>query len=416
MRSQKAFGEGEQLRKKSLSRSNMNFDVHPTDDFYRFANGNWLENNHIPQEYSSWGSFLTLHAKNQERLKNIITELAEAPQEIISEDERKLCTIYKAAMDEETIERLGVEPLKGILDHVQATVDSMGDKTALAKNLGLLSFKYGISPFFKISAGLDLLNSEHSLAAIDEGTTSLLDLGLNDRYCCRHRKNCMAWMFTLLENVQAKEATDNNVALAEKVYNLENTLVQASKTRTENQDPYEEDKKMSIAELTTRCNDKFDFAAYFLGSTGKTVAQLGHIRVLDTKAVEKAVELASTVDPVTLLGYLRWTVVVLCAPFLPKAFVDVHFAYFNNYLFGTRQIKPRWKRAMGFIEGAMGDALGKLYCAKYFDKSSGDRALQMVEKVRQALQDRLKEVDWIKADSTRRQALKKLERLRVKIG
>ena len=71
---------------------------------------------------------------------------------------------------------------------------------------------------------------------------------------------------------------------------------------------------------------------------------------------------------------------------------------------------------MAFTETALGEALGKLYCAKYFDESSKDRALQIVEKVRQALEDRLKEVDWIKADSTRSEALKKMGKFRVKIG
>ena len=83
---------------------------------------------------------------------------------------------------------------------------------------------------------------------------------------------------------------------------------------------------------------------------------------------------------------------------------------------GTQEIKPRWKRAMAFTENALGEALGKLYCAKYFDDSSKEQALAVVEQVRQALEERLKEVDWMKADSTRENALKKMGRFNVKIG
>ena len=83
---------------------------------------------------------------------------------------------------------------------------------------------------------------------------------------------------------------------------------------------------------------------------------------------------------------------------------------------GTQEIKPRWKRAMAFTESALGECLGKLYCAKYFDESSKERALDIVERVRQALEDRLKEVDWMKAESTRNEALKKMGKFGVKIG
>lgn len=397
----------------------MNFDIHPKENFYLYANGKWLENNPIPSGYPNWNSFLALHVKSQENLKNILTELADAKQEI-SEDEQKLSAFFKAAMDEETIERLGVEPLKDLLDHVQATIDSMSDKTRLAKNLGIIAFQYGISPFFSIGASPDKMNSEHSIAEVAQGGISLPD---RDYYFDEDKedkrqayKKCIAWMLTLLDNVQAEESTDDNVALAEKVYNLERTLAEAHMTRTENRDPHETYNKMSIAELTSRCSDNFDFAAYFLGSTGKTVEQLSDINVRNTKAVEKAAEAASTVDSVTLQGYLRWKVVASSAPYLSKPFVDAHFDFFEKTLSGTQEIKPRWKRAMAFTESALGEALGKLYCAKYFDESSKDRALQIVEQVRQALEDRLKEVDWIKADSTRSQALKKMDRFRVKIG
>ena len=403
---------------KGLSRSNMDFDIHPKDNFYKYANGKWLQNNPIPSGYPNWNSFLTLHVKSQENLKEILTELAESSN--ASEDERKVSAFYKAAMDEETIEKVGLEPLQRLLEHCRVTVDSMSDKMSLAKNLGILAFQYGISPFISIGASPDKMNSEHSIGQVSQGGIGMPD---RDYYFTEDKegqrqayKKCIAKMLTLLDNVQAMEATEDNVALAEKVYELEKALAEAHMTRTENRDPHATYNKMSISALTASGNDAFDFSAYFFGATGKSDAELGDVNIRNIKAVEKAAELASTVEPATLLGYLRWNVAASSAPYLCKAFVDEHFEFFEKTLSGTQEIKPRWKRAMAFAESALGEALGKLYCAKYFDESSKGRALEIVEKVRQALEERLKEVDWIKAESTRNEALKKMRKFGVKIG
>jgi putative endopeptidase len=101
---------------------------------------------------------------------------------------------------------------------------------------------------------------------------------------------------------------------------------------------------------------------------------------------------------------------------MSKAFVMESFDFNERILSGTDEIKPRWKRAMSFTESALGEALGQIYCAKYFDESCKEKALFIVEQVRMALEQRLPEVDWMKADSTREQALQKMNRFNVKIG
>jgi putative endopeptidase len=410
--------ETQEQQGNGLSRSNMDFDAHPKENFYLYANGNWLKKNPIPPGYPNWNSFLTLHVQSQENLRDILVELAKSND--LSDDERKVSAFYRTAMDEEAIEKIAAGPLEGLLQHCQTIVDSMEDKASLAKNLGTMAFQYGISPFISIGASPDKMNSDHSIAQISQGGIGLPD---RDYYFDEDKeekreayKKCIAMMLTLLDDPHATEATDENAALAEKVYTLEHTLAESHMSRTDNRDPHATYNKMSISQLTANGNDAFDFAAYFLGATGKTVEGLGDINVRNTKAVEKAAEVASTVEPATLLAYLRWKVAASSAPYLSKAFVDAHFDFFENTLSGTKEIKPRWKRAMAFTESALGEALGKLYCAKYFDESSKHRALEIVEKVRQALEDRLKEVDWIKADSTRSEALKKMGMFRVKIG
>ncbi len=136
----------------------------------------------------------------------------------------------------------------------------------------------------------------------------------------------------------------------------------------------------------------------------------------NTKALARVAEVATRTDEATLHAYFRWMAVSSCAPYLSAPFVNAHFDFYEKTLQGTQEIKARWKRAMEFTESALGEALGKLYCAKFFDETSKERALAIVERVRLALENRLKKVEWMKSEETRTNALKKMDKFGVKIG
>jgi putative endopeptidase len=393
--------------------------VHPKDDFYLYANGSWLKNNPIPSGYPNWNSFLTLHVKSQENLKQILEDLASKSNNegiertTITDEERKVSSFFKAAMDEETIEKSGLEPLRPLLNECAqiAAAASNGDKTKLASGLGKMAFDYGISLFFGVGVGPDNANSEHSIAQVRQGGLGLPD---RDYYFDEDKQdkrdayqNCIAQFLTLLaqdnNDPDGPAAADNDIIIArseelsKKVLALETDLAKAHMTRTENRDPHATYNKMDINEITKDlCNDKFDFAAYFLEYSGKnTIEEVGEINVRNTQALAKATEISFSADHDTLLAYIQWKVMASCAPYLSSAFVNAHFEFFQKTLQGTNELKPRWKRAMAFTESALGEALGKLYCEKYFDESSKQQALDIVEEVRKSLEQRLKEVDWI---------------------
>jgi putative endopeptidase len=171
---------------------------------------------------------------------------------------------------------------------------------------------------------------------------------------------------------------------------------------------------MTISALSEKCGGGFDFASYFAALTNDK--DLGEINVRNTDALERMASVVSSVDPAVLKHYLCWIAVKTCAPYLSKVFVDENFDFYEKMLTGTQEIKPRWKRAMAFTETALGEALGQLYCAKHFDESSKERALAIVENVREALEGRLKEVEWMTSDETRAAALNKMAGFKVKIG
>jgi putative endopeptidase len=132
--------------------------------------------------------------------------------------------------------------------------------------------------------------------------------------------------------------------------------------------------------------------------------------------VIKTAKILKGADAQTMSDYMRWSIVRSFAEFdLPRAFADQHFAFFETALKGTKEQKPRWKRAMQQVESVMGEALGELYVAKYFSVDAKGLALDVVERVRNSLRERLLEVDWL-SDATKRKAILKMNNFGVKIG
>jgi putative endopeptidase len=411
---------------KGLSRSNLDLSVDPTVNFYRYANGGWMEKNPIPPEYPAWNTFLTFHTTSQERFKDLLQELQQKEQHD-DENARKLAVFYTAAMDETKIEGLGIQPLEPVMQTIQAAVAALrnGDIAEYSKLLGTFPAKYGIYPFFNTSASPDAKNASHTLCNLSQGGLGLPD---RDYYFDEDKQDKrdayqkhMALMFTLLEDPSAAEPTEASLQAAEQVIELERKIAHAHMTRTENRDPDSTYNKMTITQLTEGAKEKVEgpvlhFSSYLEGSTGKPPADLGSINVRNVAALQCVGDLAVATGPEIVELYLKWHMITSCAPYLSSTFVQETFNFFEKTLSGTQEMKPRWKRAMAFTEKALGEALGQIYCKRYFDESSKIQALKIVEAVRQALEKRLNEVEWMKSATTREQALKKMSRFHVKIG
>ncbi len=411
--------------------------ISPTNNFYHYANGSWIQENPIPAGYPSWNTFLQLHTLSQERLKDLL--VADTTTRIINtaqtndgnSNEIKVKTFYNAAMDEDKIESLGIEPLQNLLELCDNTANAAKDERYedLASCLGHLLAKYGVSAFFSIGASPDNKQSDMSICQIAQGGLCLPD---RDYYFDEDKedkriayKTHIANMLSLLQNNNNNNNSgdiynnDTFIQIANDIFDLETKLAKGHMTKTQNRDPESTYNKMSIHELSsssTYSDPKFSFPNFFHAATNKTIDELGHVNIRNIEAIQIATTLITSIDHNVLKNYLRWRSIRSCAQYLTKAFVNEDFNFNEKILAGTNEIKPRWKRAMAFTENALGEALGQMYCAKYFDESCKQKALFIVESVRQALEDRLKEVDWIKSDSTRQEALKKMSRFNVKIG
>jgi len=404
--------------------------------------------------FLSWNTFLQLHTNSQEQLKDLLVNnasnnSASGADDDCDPDTTKVIAFYNAAMDEKRIEEMGIGPLDDLLalcDKAAAEKEALNEK-GVASCLGELLSDYGISSFFSIGASPDNKKSDMTICQIAQGGIGMPDKNYyfdEDKEDKRTSyKKHIAKMLSLLDDpvqlattktesdsndkgadgsddVEGKDVVEINASyttIAEQIYNLEEKLAKAHMTKTENRDPETTYNKMSVDELTkTICEDKFNFTSYFTSATKKTIDALGDVNVRNKDALRCAANLISASDKDLLRHYLRWRSIRSCAKYLPEVFVSEDFNFNERILAGTSEIKPRWKRAMAFTESALGEALGKMYCAKYFDESSKTKALFIVESVRQALEERLKEVDWIKSESTREEALKKMSQFNVKIG
>lgn len=214
--------EEKESEDKGLSRKNMDFVTKPSENFYAYANGGWMIANPIPAGYPSWNTFLTLHVKSQENLNELLAEMMVQPKESLSTDEAKVSAFYAAALDEEAIEKAGLEPMAPLLNLCSyISAECAKDEAAYAKKLGELSAMYGVSAFFCMGASPDNKNSDHSLCQVSQGGLGLPD---RDYYFDEDKeekrvayKKHVAMMLTLLDDPTATEPTEAAIAAADQV-------------------------------------------------------------------------------------------------------------------------------------------------------------------------------------------------------
>jgi predicted metalloendopeptidase len=314
---------------------------------------------------------------------------------------------YASGMDEKTIEAVRTKPLEKEFQRI----DEIKDRVDLLKAIAHLH-AIGIDAFFGFGAGQDAKDSSRDIAQALQG-----GLGMPDRdYYTKQdadmkdkRQKYVAHvtkMLTLLGEPVDKAAND-----AKKILALETKLAEASRTRVQLRDPIKNYNKMGVHQLQDLTPD-WNWSDYF-----KTIDLIapGDINVRQPEFFKAANDLFKSTSLDDWKAYLRWHLINATAPHLSKDFVDEDFNFRERILRGTEQIKPRWKRVILSEDDEIGEALGKLYVAFYFPPEAKERALELVNNLKEALADRIKTLEWMD-EPTKQEALKKLAAFTVKIG
>jgi predicted metalloendopeptidase len=391
-----------------LDPGNRDLSIKPQDDFFMYANGGWLKRTEIPPEYSRWGSFNELIEHNNDALHDIAQKAEKtAVDPKLAPETQKVGDYYASGMDEKTIESLKTQPLADEFKRI----DAMKGQEDLLKEIAHLH-SVGVGVLFDFGSGQDDRDSTHDIAQAVQGGLGMPDRDyytktddaskkLRDQYV-EH----VTRMLTLLGNPESKAREE-----AQKILALETKLAQASRTRVQLRDPQKNYNKIPLRQLQELTPD-WNWRGYF-----NTIDLLepSEVNVRQPEFFKAADQVFKNTPLDDWKAYLRFHLVNAAAEELSKDFVDEDFNFKDRILRGTQQLKPRWKRVIMSEDGAIGEALGKLYVGFYFPPEAKARALELVNNLKEALADRIKTLDWMD-QPTKQQALKKLAAFTVKIG
>ena len=389
----------------AIELGNMDTSINPADDFFRYCNNNWMKNNPIPEEYTTYGAFTEIDQNNEILIQNIIDEASKDATAAQGSMAQKIRDFYNSGMDTVAINERGYSELLPYFEQIEA----LNDKADLAALLGDLH-KNGCGGFFYAGPSLDPKDATRYIMHVYQGGLSLPDRDdyleeasqeMRDKYV-EH----VAKMFELTGT-----ESDAAAAKAQAILALETQMAKNSMSRVERRDPDRTYNKRSFSELQ-KSTPNFNWTAYFKNAGAPEFDTL-NLCMPDFIAALNGIILNT--DIATIKDYLRWKVIHGSASILSDDLVEENFNFYGKYLYGQEVQQPRWRRVLNATSDCLGEAIGQLYVEKHFPAEAKERMLNLVGNLRLALGERIKALDWM-SEETKAKALHKLDCFNVKIG
>ncbi|MBY0504680.1 MAG: M13 family metallopeptidase [Bryobacteraceae bacterium] len=396
-----------------IDRSTIDASCKPCDDFWRYANGAWMDKNPVPASKSSWGTMSVMAEANRERSRTIL-ETARDSKAPAGSNERKIGDFYASCMDTAAIDQRGLVPLKKDLDRIAAIATAKDVAAVIVTLQGTVSGGGpggGIGPV-GLSGGPDLKNSKDIIANVGGSGLSLPD---RDYYFKTDAKSVQireaflmyaAEMFVLLG-----DSPEAAAAAAKTIMAVETPLAEATKPRADRRDPYSRYHKMDFAALAALTPD-FDWQPLFTNLGVKTTTA---INVAEPDYLKKFNAQLTAVPAADWQTWLRWRLVSGAANNLSKPFADAAFRFNSGVLLGVKEQAPRHEFCGAVVDRMLGDALGEVWVRKHFPPAAKRRMNELVENLRATLREELQNAEWL-APETRKNAVAKLEAFAPKVG
>jgi endothelin-converting enzyme/putative endopeptidase len=381
-------------------------DVDPCTDFYAYACSKWQAQNPIPSDRSVWGRFNELQQRGEYIVRDIL-ERSAIDRTGRPENVKKIGDYYATCMDESAIEKAGAKPLDPDLQSIAA----IRSKDELPKEIVRLH-REGMDVLFGFDSDSDFKNASQMIAEVDQGGLGMPDRDYyfkDDPKSVELRKKYVehvAKMFTLLGDDDAKAAAE-----AKAVMDIETGLAKGSLDQTTRRDPQKVYHKLTNKDLAA-LSPAFNWNVYFEGVGAPRFDALNVTEPDFFKNMQDVISAHSLDDWKT---YLRWHTIHASAPYLPKAFVNENFDFYSKTLQGTKELRPRWKRCVGYTDADLGDAVGQVYVRQTFGAEGKERTLAMVKNLEAALGADIQSVTWMGAE-TKAQAMVKLHAITNRIG
>ena len=389
-----------QQQTTGIDLANLDTTAVPQNDFYQFACGGWMANNPLTPEYARFGSFDKLGLTNLEQVNGLIQDIAKDkhPQGDIAQ---KIGDLYNLAMDTARRDREGIAPVQHTLDEIAAITS----REELSKHLGA-AMDYQLWAMYvdadAMNSSMNILNECQAGFALGE-KEYYLD---TDEQTTAIRNAYVAYV----EKMFGLFGFSDGAARAQTVLRMETRLAKAAYNNVELRDPIKNYNKMSIAELQELV-PQVDWKAYFdaLGVEldSLSVGQIPHLQEAGKMLADEPLE-----DLKTLF---TWQAIEGAASYLTTEIYMTSFDFYGKVLSGREEPSPLWKRAVGIVNGTLGEAVGQMYVAKYFPEENKERMLALVHNLQKALGIRIRNLAWM-SDETKVKALEKLNAITIKIG
>jgi putative endopeptidase len=387
---------------------NLNQSVKAGDDFYQFACGGWMKNNPLPAAYARFGSFDQLAQDNNVRINNILKDLLEK-EYTVGTNEQKMSDYYKLAMDSVRRNREGVKPVMPLIRELETAKT----KAALEKLMQKYALK-GYGRVYSAYFGADEKDSKNNILNVSQ---SGLTLGQKDYYVADDPATVAIREAYKKHIVRMFRFFGFNQQQAQKkmqlIFNYETELAKVSKSRTELRDPVANYNKMTINEAEGRWPHLRLMQLMY--SSGIQPEHVLKLIVGQPSFMDGADKLAAGLSADALRAYMEWDVINSSTSYLSDDVIEANFDFFGRTMQGRKENHPRWKRATSQVEGVFGEALGKIYCERYFPAASKERMEKLVRNLQVALGERINAQDWMSPE-TKKAALEKLSTFYVKIG
>lgn len=390
--------------------TSLDSSVKPGDNFFLHVNGGWLKSAQIPADRSSTGSFQDLQILSEERLKTIVADLEKTPDQRLTPEERKLRDLYDAFVNIDAIETRGLAPVKADLDYLE-NLKTLDD---VAHAMG--SIRLSTVSIYNIGIGVDDKHPDNYSVNLGQGGLGMPDRDYylsSDPQIVKTREAYRKYLADMMTLAGLSDAA----ARADRVLAVETEIAKVSWNRADRRDEDKIYNPMPASALKTLAPD-FEWNAFL---------SEGHIPLTRPDGSERYVIVAEKTafgplatifknTPVsTWSDYLVVHYLHTFSPYLPKRFDDLDFSFYGTVLTGRTQQLDRKTRAMHLLDQDIGEAMGKLYVARYFPPEAKAKADLLVSNLRKAYEADIKTLDWM-SPATRDKALEKLHQFTPKIG
>lgn len=402
-----AQAPADRQQKPGINLSYMDKKVKPSDDFFRYVNGTWVDKTEIPNDKTRWGSFDELRENTNNDALAILKEAAANKNLKSTSDQGKAANLYKTIMDTLTRNKQGIAPLKPYL----AKIDKIKNVKDLEAFLIEMEPEGGLG-FFGVGIGADAKDSNKNVVYVGAGSLGLPDRDYyvsDDADSKEKRDLYVKHVAKMLKYLGYKESEANKHA--KNILAFETAMAQPRLDRVEQRDDRKTYNPMTIADLQ-KLTPAINWTNYFKGvgmgePSTVIVSQPKYMTALQDILKQNKVE--------DWKAYMKWTLINHTSNMLSTDIETADWEFYNKTLRGAIKEESRDKNALQTVNGSIGEALGKLYVEKKFPAEAKAKAESMIHNVILAFENRIKNLPWM-AKSTRENAITKLHKLSIKIG